>query len=149
MTTQGYHDKVTIPIVLDGVKGDTLDGTLTLSTCSNVCLLTDYPLHLDFTQPVDDGFRHAFDRAMQAVPGTSGVSADLSAWLSDGNLVVTGTTDGKWDNPEIYFDPLEGIFCPASLPLSTMAIRFGSRCPSPTNGAISPRRWKARGCRLC
>jgi hypothetical protein len=49
MTTQGYHDKVTIPIVLDGVKGDTLDGTLTLSTCSNVCLLTDYPLHLDFT----------------------------------------------------------------------------------------------------
>ena len=53
MTTQGYHDKVTIPITLDGVKGDTLDGTLTLSTCSNVCLLTDYPLHLDFTQPVD------------------------------------------------------------------------------------------------
>ena len=112
MTTQGYHDKVTIPIVLDGVKGDTLDGTLTLSTCSNVCLLTDYPLHLDFTQPVDDGFRHAFDRAMQAVPGTSGVSADLSAWLSDGNLVVTGTTDGKWDNPEIYFDPLEGDILP-------------------------------------
>ncbi|WP_047626209.1 protein-disulfide reductase DsbD family protein [Enterobacter sp. ZOR0014] len=112
MTTQGYHDKVTIPIVLDGVKGDTLDGTLTLSTCSNVCLLTDYPLHLDFTQPVDDGFRHAFDRAMQAVPGTSGVSADLSAWLSDGNLVVKGTTDGKWDNPGIYFDPLEGDILP-------------------------------------
>lgn len=112
MTTQGYHDKVTIPIVLDGVKGDTLDGTLTLSTCSNVCLLTDYPLHLDFTQPVDDGFRHAFDRAMQAVPGSSGVSADLSAWLSDGNLVVTGTTDGKWDNPGIYFDPLEGDILP-------------------------------------
>lgn len=112
MTTQGYHDKVTIPIVLDGVKGDTLDGTLTLSTCSNVCLLTDYPLHLDFTQPVDDGFRHAFDRAMQSVPGTSGVSADLSAWLSDGNLVVTGTTDGKWDNPGIYFDPLEGDILP-------------------------------------
>ncbi|VAL41155.1 metal resistance protein [Enterobacter kobei] len=112
MTTQGYHDKVTIPIVLDGVKGDTLDGTLTLSTCSNVCLLTDYPLHLDFTQPVDDGFHHAFDRAMQAVPGTSGVSADLSAWLSDGNLVVTGTTDGKWDNPGIYFDPLEGDILP-------------------------------------
>lgn len=112
MTTQGYHDKVTIPIVLDGVKGDTLDGTLTLSTCSNVCLLTDYPLHLDFTQPVDDGFRHAFDRAMHAVPGTSGVSADLSAWLSDGNLVVTGTTDGKWDNPGIYFDPLEGDILP-------------------------------------
>lgn len=112
MTTQGYHDKVTIPITLDGVRGDTLDGMLTLSTCSNVCLLTDYPLHLDFTQPVDEGFRSAFGQAMRAVPDTSGVSADLSAWLSDGNLVVTGTTDGKWDNPGIYFDPLEGDILP-------------------------------------
>lgn len=112
MTTQGYNDKVTIPITLDGVRGDTLDGTLTLSTCSNVCLLTDYPLHLDFTQPVAEGFRSAFAQAMRAVPGTSGVSADLSAWLSDGNLVVTGTTDGKWDNPGIFFDPLEGDILP-------------------------------------
>lgn len=112
MTTQGYHDKVQIPITLDGVKGDALDGTLTLSTCSNVCLLTDYPLHLDFTQPVDDGFRSAFERAMRAVPGTSGVAADLSAWLADGSLVMTGTTDGKWENPGIYFDPLEGDILP-------------------------------------
>jgi suppressor for copper-sensitivity B len=67
----------------------------------------------------------AFDRAMRAVPGTSGVSADLSAWLSGDKLVITGTTDGKWDNPGIYFDPLEGIFCPASRSLNTTAIRFG------------------------
>ncbi|MBJ5866417.1 thioredoxin family protein [Salmonella enterica subsp. enterica serovar Derby] len=112
MTTQGYHDKVTIPITLDGAKGDTLDGTLTLSTCSNVCLLTDYPLHLDFTQPVEEGFRSAFGQAMRAVPGTSGVSKDLSAWLSGDKLVITGTTDGKWDNPGIYFDPLEGDILP-------------------------------------
>lgn len=112
MTTQGYHDKVQIPITLDGVKGDALDGTLTLSTCSNVCLLTDYPLHLDLTQPVDSGFRSEFEQAMRAVPGTSGVAADLSAWLSDGSLVVTGTTDGQWDNPGIYFDPLEGDILP-------------------------------------
>ncbi|QBC02661.1 protein-disulfide reductase DsbD family protein [Enterobacter cloacae] len=112
MTTQGYHDKVTIPIVLDGVKGDVLDGTLTLSTCSNVCLLTDYPLHLDFNQPVDAGFRDAFDHAMRSIPGSSGVSSDLTAWLADGNLVITGTTEGKWDNPGIYFDPLEGDILP-------------------------------------
>ncbi|MFZ5102311.1 protein-disulfide reductase DsbD domain-containing protein [Enterobacter roggenkampii] len=112
MTTQGYHDKVTIPITLDGAKGDTLDGTLTLSTCSNVCLLTDYPLHLDFTQPVDEGFRSAFGQAIRAVPGTSGVSSNLSAWLSGDKLVITGTTDGKWDNPGIYFDPLKGDILP-------------------------------------
>ena len=112
MTTQGYHARVQIPITLDGVKNDTLDGTLTLSTCSNVCLLTDYPLHLDFTQPADDGFRSEFEQAMRAVPGTSGVSTDLSAWLSGDKLVITGTTDGKWDNPGIYFDPLEGDILP-------------------------------------
>lgn len=112
MTTQGYHDRVQIPITLDGVKNDTLDGTLTLSTCSNVCLLTDYPLHLDFTQPADDGFRSEFEQAMRSVPGTSGVSTDLSAWLSGDKLVITGTTDGKWDNPGIYFDPLEGDILP-------------------------------------
>ena len=94
------------------MKGDTLDGTLTLSTCSNVCLLTDYPLHLDFTQPVDEGFRSEFEQAMRAVPGTSGVSADLSAWLAGDKLVITGTTDGKWDNPGIYFDPLEDDILP-------------------------------------
>ena len=112
MTTQGYHDKVIIPIKLDGVKGDTLDGMLTLSTCSNVCLLTDYPLHLDFTQPVDEGFSSEFEQAMRAVPGTSGVSADLAAWLAGDKLVITGTTNGKWDNPGIYFDPLEGDILP-------------------------------------
>ncbi|MCK6903550.1 thioredoxin family protein [Enterobacter roggenkampii] len=112
MTTQGYHDKVTIPMTLDGAKGDALDGTLTLSTCSNVCLLTDYPLHLDFTQPVDEGFRSAFEQAMRAVPDSSGVSSDLSAWLSGDKLVITGTTEGKWDNPGIYFDPLEGDILP-------------------------------------
>jgi suppressor for copper-sensitivity B len=26
--------------------------------------------------------------------------------------VITGTTDGKWDNPGIYFDPLEGDILP-------------------------------------
>ena len=112
MTTQGYHDKVIIPITLDGAAGDALDGTLTLSTCSNVCLLTDYKLHLDFNQPVDEGFSHAFERAMQAIPATSGVSADLSAWLSDDKLIITGTTQGQWDKPGIYFDPLEGDILP-------------------------------------
>jgi suppressor for copper-sensitivity B len=49
---------------------------------------------------------------MRAVPGSSGVSSDLSAWLSGDKLVITGTTDGKWDNPGIYFDPLEGDILP-------------------------------------
>ncbi|HDR2624642.1 protein-disulfide reductase DsbD family protein [Enterobacter cancerogenus] len=112
LTTQGFHDKVVIPMTLTGLNSDTLDGTLTLSTCSNVCLLTDYKLHLDFNAPVDAGFQDAFDDAMRAIPGDSGVSSHLEAWLSGDKLVVTGTTDGEWHNPGIYFDPLEGDILP-------------------------------------
>ncbi|CZV83843.1 protein-disulfide reductase DsbD family protein [Enterobacter cloacae] len=112
LTTQGYHDSVTIPITIAGTDADVLDATLTLPTCSNVCLLTDYKLHLDFRAPADAGFRTAFEDAMRSVPGASGVSSDFSAWLSDGKLMMTATTEGEWVNPGIYFDPLEGDILP-------------------------------------
>jgi Uncharacterized protein predicted to be involved in C-type cytochrome biogenesis len=44
ISTQGYHGNVTFPITLHGKLPEKLSGVLTLSTCSNVCILTDYPL---------------------------------------------------------------------------------------------------------
>lgn len=79
--------------------GDVLEGMLTLSTCSNVCLLTDYRLHLDFNQPADGEFRNAFARAMRAVPADNGVTNDLAAHLVGSQLVITATTTGEWKNP--------------------------------------------------
>lgn len=112
LTTQGYHKQVVIPMIITGQQSDALDGTLTLSTCSNVCLLTDYPLHLDFSQPVDDHFQQAFEQAMRSIPADSGISDDLSAHLAGSNLVVTGTTAGEWRDAQIYFDPLDGGIIP-------------------------------------
>ena len=112
LTTQGYHKQVVIPMIITGQQSDALDGTLTLSTCSNVCLLTDYPLHLDFSQPVDDHFQQAFEQAMRSIPAESGISDDLSAHLAGSNLVVTGTTAGEWRDAQIYFDPLDGGIIP-------------------------------------
>lgn len=112
LTTQGYHKQVTIPIVITGNPGDSLDGTLTLSTCSNVCLLTDYPLHLDLRAPVAPDFPQAFAQAMQAIPGNSGVAENLSAHLSGDKLVITGTATGVWRAPEIYFDTIDGDVMP-------------------------------------
>ena len=112
LTTQGYHKQVVIPMIITGQQSDALDGTLTLSTCSNVCLLTDYPLHLDFNQPVDDHFQQAFEQAMRSIPAESGISDDLSAHLAGSNLVVTGTTAGEWRDAQIYFDPLDGGIIP-------------------------------------
>ena len=112
LTTQGYHKQVVIPMIITGQQSDVLDGTLTLSTCSNVCLLTDYPLHLDFNQPVDDHFQQAFEQAMRSIPAENGISDDLSAHLAGSNLVVTGTTAGEWRDAQIYFDPLDGGIIP-------------------------------------
>lgn len=58
ITTQGYHDGVTIPIVIKGPAPANLAGTLTLSTCSNVCILTDYPFKLDLSAANDAQFSH-------------------------------------------------------------------------------------------
>lgn len=112
LTTQGYHRRVAIPMIITGNLGDTLAGTLTLSTCSNVCLLTDYPLQLNLNHPTDETFHDDFEQAMRTIPASSGVSADLSAHLAGKQLVITGTTPDEWRSPEIYFDPLDGGILP-------------------------------------
>ncbi|MGZ0801096.1 protein-disulfide reductase DsbD family protein [Kluyvera ascorbata] len=119
LTTQGYHNRVVIPMVITGNPGDVLDGTLTLSTCSNVCLLTDYPLHLDFNQPVDGQFQDAFEQAMRTIPAENGLSDNLAAHLAGDRLVITGTTTGAWRTPGIYFDPLDGGIIPGDPNIKT------------------------------
>ncbi|MGL4714725.1 MAG: protein-disulfide reductase DsbD domain-containing protein, partial [Aeromonas sp.] len=49
LSTQGYQGDVTFPLSLSYPAEKALTGTLRLSTCSNVCILTDYP----FTLAVD------------------------------------------------------------------------------------------------
>ena len=54
ISTQGYHGDVSFPMTLRGKIPPTLSGVLTLSTCSNVCILTDYPFSLDMTTPAGE-----------------------------------------------------------------------------------------------
>ncbi|MFV0262364.1 MAG: protein-disulfide reductase DsbD family protein [Kluyvera sp.] len=112
LTTQGYHQWVTIPMIITGHAGDALDGTLTLSTCSNVCVLTDYPLHLNLNHPVDPSFQDDFEQAMRTIPADGGISADLTAHLAGNQLVIAGTSPDGWRSPEVYFDPLDGGILP-------------------------------------
>ncbi|MDK3051774.1 protein-disulfide reductase DsbD family protein [Klebsiella michiganensis] len=108
LTTQGYHDRVAIPMTIAAAPGDVLEGTLTLSTCSNVCLLTDYRLRLDFNQPADGDFRDAFARAMRTIPADTGITNDLAAHRVGSQLVITANATGEWKNAGIYFDPMDG-----------------------------------------
>lgn len=108
ISTQGYHQHVSLPIVIDGKAPRTLAGTLTLSTCSNVCILTDYPFSLDLSEPNAQSFNFDFANAMGKVPIASGLSDTLSAGYQPGELQIIAERAAGWQQPELFFDTLSG-----------------------------------------
>lgn len=103
---QGYHDRVTLPIVMSGQVSGPLVGTLTLSTCSNVCILTDYPFSLDLTTPNDPQFNHDFAQAMGQVPIAAGVAESVEAGYRNGELQISAERAAGWQQPALFFDTL-------------------------------------------
>ncbi|MEX2942039.1 protein-disulfide reductase DsbD family protein [Serratia fonticola] len=104
ISTQGYQQRVTLPIVLKGAVPQQLEGRLTLSTCSNVCILTDYPFKLDLTTPADPTFNHDFAQAMGQVPIASGLVDSLRAGYRNGELQISAQRTAGWQQPELFFD---------------------------------------------
>lgn len=104
ISTQGYQQRVTLPIVLRGAVPQQLAGRLTLSTCSNVCILTDYPFKLDLTTPADPKFNHDFAQAMGQVPIASGLVDSLRAGYRNGELQISAERTAGWQQPELFFD---------------------------------------------
>ncbi|MCO7510132.1 thioredoxin family protein [Serratia fonticola] len=104
ISTQGYQQQVTLPIVLKGAVPQQLAGRLTLSTCSNVCILTDYPFKLDLTAPADPKFNHDFAQAMGQVPIASGLVDSLRAGYRNGELQISAERTAGWQQPELFFD---------------------------------------------
>ncbi|MBL5862373.1 thioredoxin family protein [Serratia fonticola] len=108
ISTQGYQQRVTLPIVFKGAVPQQLEGRLTLSTCSNVCILTDYPFKLDLTTPADPKFNHDFAQAMGQVPIASGLVDSLRAGYRNGELQIIAQRTAGWQQPELFFDTLAG-----------------------------------------
>ena len=106
ISTQGYHDRVTLPIVMPGQVSGPLAGTLTLSTCSNVCILTDYPFSLDLTTPNDPLFNHDFAQAMGQVPIAAGLAESVKAGYRSGELQISAERAAGWQQPALFFDTL-------------------------------------------
>ncbi|AEN66299.1 cytochrome c biogenesis protein transmembrane region [Enterobacter soli] len=109
ITTQGYHGDVSFPITLRGNVPERLSGVLTLSTCSNVCILTDYPFSLDLTASTGGGFDYDFNRAMGTLPLSSGLTSALSARYASGKLTVTAQRDAGWQQPSLFIDSMDNI----------------------------------------
>ena len=104
LTTQGYKGDITLPIELANVSSPRLAGTLTLSTCSDVCILTDFPFSLDLRQPADTRFARDFAEAMGRIPAASGLTDQLDASFVNGELQIRAQRQGGWQKPELFFD---------------------------------------------
>lgn len=89
VSTQGYMGDIIFPITVSSAEKLTkLAGVLTLSTCSNVCILTDYPFELDLTEPTPADFIWAFNQAKGAVPPTSGLVEQIKTGFANEKLVI-------------------------------------------------------------
>jgi len=108
LTTQGYKGDITLPITLDKLSGETLAGTLTLSTCSDVCILTDFPFRLDLTQATGGDFARDYALAMGKIPAERGLTDQLDASFINGELQIRAQRQGGWTQPELFFDYPQG-----------------------------------------
>jgi suppressor for copper-sensitivity B len=109
ISTQGYQGDTTFPVTLQ-IPPDArrLQGVLTLSTCSSVCVLTDFPFDLDIRQPAPQGFNLAFTQAQGTLPLKAGMFAQVQAGYHNGELYVSAHRAEGWQKPEIFFDVPEG-----------------------------------------
>lgn len=109
ITTQGYHNEVSLPVIISGKTPETLAGTLTLPVCSNVCILTDYPFSLDLRKTTDDeDFARQFAVAMGKVPIAQGLTDNASAGYRSGSMQISAYRAQGWQNPELFIDTLDG-----------------------------------------
>lgn len=108
LTTQGYKGDITLPIAVTNVVSDTLAGTLTLSTCSDVCILTDFPFRLDLTQAADGDFSRDYAQALGQIPAEGGLTDQLEASYLNGQLQIRAQRQQGWAKPALFFDYPQG-----------------------------------------
>ncbi|ELM3615865.1 thioredoxin family protein [Aeromonas sobria] len=108
LSTQGYQGDVTFPLSLSYPTEKALKGTLRLSTCSNVCILTDY----SFTLAVDDAapanFDFAWAKAMSTLPQPLPAETRVELGYQHNQLQLRAERAEGWQQPSLFIDALEG-----------------------------------------
>ncbi|WP_039028606.1 protein-disulfide reductase DsbD family protein [Leclercia adecarboxylata] len=100
----GYESRVVFPLEITTDEVQRLRGKLTLSLCSNLCVVKTFPLDLNLASGPSTGFASAWDNAMRAVPATSGSVAVNSVATDADQLTVKLTSPEGWSRPELFTD---------------------------------------------
>lgn len=108
--TVGYQGSLTFPLMIE-INEDTrqasITGTLTMSSCTTVCVLTDYPIGLKVdlnTLTVDSDRAFEFNQAMGKVPREYPESnVKQATWAkSEQTVQLILEREGQWKDPSLF-----------------------------------------------
>ncbi|HEH9418682.1 TPA: thioredoxin family protein [Aeromonas sobria] len=108
LSTQGYQGEVRFPLSLSYPAGQPLKGTLRLSTCSNVCILTDYPFTLTVDGQAPANFDFAWAKAMSTLPQPLPTETRVELGYQHNQLQLRAERAEGWQQPSLFIDALEG-----------------------------------------
>lgn len=113
--TQGYKGDTLFPMTLhveDMSKPVKIDAVLTLSSCTTICVLTDYPIQLTFIPSdlqIDEQVMFNYAQAISRVPQPSPfVDVTQANWdASQSKLQVKLANAQGWSNPQVLVDGVD------------------------------------------
>ncbi len=108
LSTQGYQGDVTFPLSLNYPAGQPLKGTLRLSTCSNVCILTDFPFTLAVDGQAPAGFDFGWAKAISNLPQQLPAETRVELGYQHNQLQLRAERAEGWQSPALFIDTLEG-----------------------------------------
>lgn len=128
--TLGYKSATVIPMTLhikDFNQPVNLDADLTLSSCTTICVLTDYPFSLTFVPSeleVSESAMFTHAQAISQVPKSSPLIEQQNAiWDPNSNqLQVTLTKPLGWNSPELIVDSLNEAISDYSYQLKSVEV---------------------------
>ncbi|WP_162511987.1 protein-disulfide reductase DsbD family protein [Aeromonas sobria] len=108
LSTQGYQGDVTFPLSLSYPAEKALTGTLRLSTCSNVCILTDYPFTLAVDGAAPANFDFVWAKAISTLPQPLPAETRVELGYQHNQLQLRAERAEGWQQPSLFIDALEG-----------------------------------------
>jgi suppressor for copper-sensitivity B len=131
--TVGYKDQIHFPIkiqVKNPAQSSALRGTLTLASCTTICVLTDYEIDLDFAVDqltINEDVAFAYAQAISSVPilidhkaielqkNNANITDVVSSWNQiEQQVVVQLSHQIGWETPDLFIDSqdpkLENVF---------------------------------------
>lgn len=123
----GYDRRVIFPLEVTTGELRRLRGKLTLSLCSNLCVVNTFPLDISLSSGPSAHFADAWKRAMGAVPPESGTIAINAVTAQAETLTVQLTSPEGWSRPDLFPDnPPGASLSPPQIAIqgNTLTARF-------------------------